>query len=667
MSETSSKTQSKSLVRSSAIMFTGTLVSRLLGFVRNALIVVALGATASGAADAFNTANALPTQLYNLLLGGILNAVLVPQIVRALKHEDGSDIVNRLLTAAGTLVAAVTAAITIASPFVVMLYASGLGRWQPLALAFTFWCMPQIFFYALTALWGQVLNAKERFGPYMWAPVVNNIVAITSLLAYMRLYGSYATGEDPQAWDAMRITVIAGGATLGIVLQALSLYLPLRQIGFRPRLVWGVRGIGLRQTSIVATWALAGVLVTGLADIAWTNLGSSAVTAAEKAADTGLIIPSTTMWANAQLIYLLPQSLVTTSIVTALFTRMSIKAAERGADILLSQGLFVRIALLPDGQDPDDFAKSHNLEEVKEFIARERTDFIRFKTGRLLKESENDPAQRAQLTQDLLKSIALVEDQILRAVYVQETARIMGFDEATLTDQLGHLRLSRSINPRPQPTQPTTPAEEQVRLGAEEGGNGGGKTLRDKKSLFANELDLIRLLLLYGKRIIHIEQEENAEDATSEEPSAQEMTVAQYIFDNLEADEITLQDEDLAAILAEYKEQEADIDDGIAHFSMHERPRVVELVVDLSVPKYKLSKRWEQDRDDEATAMHTLRVNLEHSMLSYKARLLELLTREAMEGLDGLEGEALEERLREIQELNAIRNEFAQEIQRIIP
>ncbi|QQM67333.1 murein biosynthesis integral membrane protein MurJ [Actinomyces weissii] len=318
-----------SLARSSAIMFAGTLVSRLLGFVRNALVVVALGATASGAADAFNTANALPTQLYNLLLGGILNAVLVPQIVRALRQDNGDDVVNRLLTAAGALVAGVTAVMTIASPLVVLLYASGLGRWQPLAVAFTFWCMPQVFFYGLTALWGQVLNAKEHFGPYMWAPVVNNVIAILSLLAYVRLYGAYAAGGEPQAWDGMRIAVIAGGATLGIVLQALTLYLPLRRTGFRPKLVWGVRGIGLRETSIVASWALAGVLVTGLADIAWTNLGSAAVTEAERAAASGLIIPSTTMWNNAQLIYVLPQSLVTTSIITALFTRMSVKAAER--------------------------------------------------------------------------------------------------------------------------------------------------------------------------------------------------------------------------------------------------------------------------------------------------------------------------------------------------
>ncbi|PIE84645.1 MAG: DNA primase [Bacteroidia bacterium] len=337
-----------------------------------------------------------------------------------------------------------------------------------------------------------------------------------------------------------------------------------------------------------------------------------------------------------------------------------IKAAERGADILLSQGLFVRIALLPDGQDPDDFARTHTLEQVREFIAQERTDFIRFKTNRLLQESESDPAQRAQLTQDLLRSIALVDDQILRAVYVQETARVMGLDEGTLTDQLSRLRLSRSINPRPQAPRASTPASEPTQPGAAAGGQPAGASLRSQNALFANELDLIRLLLLYGKRTIHVEQ-------ATDEPSTQGMSVAQYIIESLEADDITLRDEDLATILSEYREHIAEIDDGVAYFSMHERPRIVELVVDLSVPKYKLSKRWEQGPDDEATAMHTLRVNLEHSMLSYKARLLEQLTREAMEGLDSLEGEALEARLREIQELNAIRNEFAREIQRIIP
>ncbi|WP_176582800.1 murein biosynthesis integral membrane protein MurJ [Actinomyces qiguomingii] len=316
-----------SIARSSAVMAAGTLASRILGLVRNALLVTALGATASGAADAFNTANTVPTQLYNLLIGGILNAILVPQIVRALRQRNGEELVNRLLTAASALIAAVAALLTVAAPLVIKLYASGLGRWQPLAFAFAFWCMPQIFFYGLYALWGQVLNARSSFGPYMWSPVLNNIISIVSILAYLHIYGGYTSGQDPGIWDAGRIALIGATTTLGIAAQALILYIPLVRSGFRPRIIFGVRGTGLGTMSKVALWALLGTGIVSLGDLAATNLGSRAVTAAESAAYADVIVPSTTMYANAQLVYMLPQSLITTSIITALFTRMSEKAA----------------------------------------------------------------------------------------------------------------------------------------------------------------------------------------------------------------------------------------------------------------------------------------------------------------------------------------------------
>ena len=331
-----------SIARSSVVMAAGTLASRVLGLVRNALLIAALGATASGAADAFNIANMLPTQLYNLIIGGVLNAILVPQIVRVMRERNGDELVNRLLTAAASVIAAITAVLTIAAPLVITLYASGLDRWQPLAYAFAFWFMPQVFFYGLYALWGQVLNARHNFGPYMWAPVVNNIISIVAILAYLRLYGSYTQGQDPGLWDAGRITLVGGTTTLGIAVQALILYLPLRRSGFRPRFVWGVKGTGLGSMSKVALWALAGTAVVSLGDLAVTNLGSRAVTAAESAQYAGVTVPSTTMYANALLVYMLPQSLVTTSVITALFTRMSEKAAagdREGVRADLSLGL----------------------------------------------------------------------------------------------------------------------------------------------------------------------------------------------------------------------------------------------------------------------------------------------------------------------------------------
>ena len=323
----SAANKGSSIARSSAIMAAGTLASRILGLVRNSLLIAAVGATASGAGEAFNDANNLPTQLYGLMIGGVLNAILVPQIVQALRQRNGEELVNRLLTAAITAMVTVTAVVTVAAPLVITLYASGLGKWQPLAFAFAYWCMPQIFFYGLGALWGQVLNARSSFGPYMWSPVLNNIISIASIIAYLHIYGRYTTGQDPAVWNASRITLIAGTTTAGIAAQALILYIPLVRSGFRPRLVWGVRGMGLGHMSKVALWALAGTGVVFLGDIATSNLGSQAVTMAQTAQYADQVVPSKMLYDNTQLIYMLPQSLVTTSIITALFTRMSEKAA----------------------------------------------------------------------------------------------------------------------------------------------------------------------------------------------------------------------------------------------------------------------------------------------------------------------------------------------------
>ena len=322
-----------SLARSSAIMASGTLVSRILGMVRNALIVMALGATGSGAADAFNTANNLPTYLYNMMIGGILNAILVPQIVQALRRRNGEEVVNRLLTAAATLMLAVTCIATAAAPLIFTLNANSLaqGQWRTLSFAFAFWFMPQVFFYGLYALWGQVLNARSSFGPYMWSPVLNNIISIASILLYLHLYGRYTAGEGAEIWGWGRITLIGATTTLGIAVQALILYIPLVRSGFRPRIIFGVRGLGLGKTVKVALWALAGVGVASLSNWITSNLGSYAVTASEQPEYANVIVPSTTMWLNAYLVYMLPQSLVVTSIITALFTRMSEKAAAGDA------------------------------------------------------------------------------------------------------------------------------------------------------------------------------------------------------------------------------------------------------------------------------------------------------------------------------------------------
>ncbi len=331
----------RGLAGSSAIMFSGTLVSRILGLVRNALLVAAIGATA-GQADPFAVANTLPNIIYNLLAGGVLNAVLVPQVVRALRRKDGDEYVNRLLTVAGIGLFVLTVVATAASSLLVTLYASQMDpRWFNLAVAFALWCVPQIFFYGIYTLLGQVLNAKESFGPYMWAPVVNNVVAIAGLIAYLWIFGFArdGSGANPADWTAGRIALLAGTATLGVAVQALACAVALRATGFRFRWRLGVQGLG--GASRMALWSFAGLAVAQIGFLMVTNVAAAANGVA---ATTDMVLPANQTYNNAFLIYMLPQSLFTTSLITALFPRMSDKAAagnHRGVAADFSTGLGV--------------------------------------------------------------------------------------------------------------------------------------------------------------------------------------------------------------------------------------------------------------------------------------------------------------------------------------
>jgi len=321
---------SNSLAGAISKMFSGTLVSRILGQVRLIVLVAALGTTAQ--ADAFMVANTLPNTIYNLIAGGVLNAILVPQVVRAMKRPDGDEYVNRLLTVAGVLLLGATVVLTSASTLLVTLYASQMApEWFALAVAFAFWCIPQVFFYGLYTLLGNVLNARGSFGPYMWAPVVNNVVAIAGLFAYIWLFGSAASGSgtDPADWTGGRIAMIGGFATLGVVIQALVLIVPLRRSGFRFRPRWGLRGSGLGGASRMAMWTFGALLVGQVGYLMLTNVAAAANGAA---GTVDAFVPTNTAYAAAFSIYMLPQSLITTSLVTALFTRMSAHAAAQDGE-----------------------------------------------------------------------------------------------------------------------------------------------------------------------------------------------------------------------------------------------------------------------------------------------------------------------------------------------
>ena len=316
----------QSVARSSVVMASGTIVSRILGFVRAVLIAAAIGVT-TDAADAFGVANQLPNNVYAIIVGGVLNAVLVPQLVRARSQADGGKgYVDRFVTLAITVFFIVTVVFTMAAPLLVQLYTSGWDKDQlALATAFAYWCLPQLFFYGLYSILGEVLNSRSEFGPFMWAPVLNNVVSIAGLVAFILIFGSDPGGERAVSlWGADQISLLAGSATLGVAAQALILFASWKKIGLSLNLNFQFRGFGLRPALKAASWSLAMVLVTQIGGLVQTAVASTAVAGRNE----GLAVASVAAAAIAWLIFMLPHSVVTVSIATAYFTRMSQHAAN---------------------------------------------------------------------------------------------------------------------------------------------------------------------------------------------------------------------------------------------------------------------------------------------------------------------------------------------------
>jgi putative peptidoglycan lipid II flippase len=310
-------------------MATGTLVSRILGFVRAALLAATVGATAAQlGANSFDVANKLPNTIYLLIAGGALNAILVPQIVRAdADGERGRRSLDQLVTLFLGSMGVLTLILTLLAPKLIDLYSDGWGPDQrALAVTFAYWCIPQVFFYGAYTLFGQILNARGSFGPYMWAPALANVVAIAGLATFLFVIGP-ATAIAPQDWTHGRIVLLAGSTTLGVVSQAIVLVGPLRRTGFTFRFRLGVRQSGLRTAGVVALWTFGALLCTQAAYLILSRTAAAAGVAAQ-AAGTGAQAASNAAWTLAFLLFMLPHSLLAVSLVTAGFTGLSEAAAR---------------------------------------------------------------------------------------------------------------------------------------------------------------------------------------------------------------------------------------------------------------------------------------------------------------------------------------------------
>ena len=311
--------KSNELFRASGIMALGTIISRITGFIRGILIVAVLGTTLL--ADTYNVANTMPNILYNLLVGGALTAIFIPQLVRSFESEDGGDdFASRLVTTISLILLILVLLGMFFAPALVRLYApefftEGFAQEQEIAIAFTRYCLPQIFFLGLFTMLGQVANARGSFGPLMWAPIANNLVGIALFGGFLL----FSTGIDIDSITQPQIALLGWGTTFSVVVQALVLVPVIKKLGITIKPKLGVAGLG--KSFKLAGWTLVYVLISQLGYLVTVNVATAAAVRSDiEGIETGV---GYTPYTFAYFVMLLPYSIVTISIITAILPHIS--------------------------------------------------------------------------------------------------------------------------------------------------------------------------------------------------------------------------------------------------------------------------------------------------------------------------------------------------------
>ncbi|WP_067493845.1 murein biosynthesis integral membrane protein MurJ [Actinoplanes sp. TFC3] len=324
----------RSTLGNSAVMAAGSLVSRIIGFVRNMLIGMTLG---KAIGDPYTSATFLPNQIYELLLGGVLTSVLIPLLVRKRKAEpDGGQLfTQRLLTLAVVSLGAAALIVTVLAPVITVIQADDKAgpAYRDLVTSLSYWILPMIFFTGLSALIGAVLNVRGHFAAPMWAPILNNLVVIATCGAFVLFYGT-ASGLKPGDMSPGEIALIGGGTLLGMIVQAIGLVPALRKVGFSWSWQWNPRALGLNEVGPLAGWMLLWVAANQIAVSVLARMLSGVGGGDENA---GLLA-----FNNVFLLTMMAHGIIGVSVMTALLPKMSAAADEgRFADVSadLSRGI----------------------------------------------------------------------------------------------------------------------------------------------------------------------------------------------------------------------------------------------------------------------------------------------------------------------------------------
>jgi DNA primase len=258
-----------------------------------------------------------------------------------------------------------------------------------------------------------------------------------------------------------------------------------------------------------------------------------------------------------------------------------IKASFRGIDLVLKQGLNVKVVCFPDGDDPDSFAKKTPTSELQEFLSTEAKDFIVFKTDLLAKEASGDPMKLAGLIRSIVETIALIPDAIKRSVYLRECSTLLQVDERTLVSEINKL-LRREFR-KQTGQQPIVEINEVAPV---------QPRISHSQNCSHQEYDLLRILMNYGEQIIQIDVE------TDEgQPALADISIARFLIQALDEDQLELEDRRMGKIINEYRDfLHRDEVPGEQHFANHHDQDVSQLAADLLTEKYELSPNWVRHR-----------------------------------------------------------------------
>lgn len=314
------------MLRASAIMAAGTMVSRATGFVRTMVLVYAIGSFALG--DAYNAAYGIPYSILDLLLLGVLSSVVVPMVVKAQQRDadGGKAYEQRLMTLAAVVLTLAAVVAVLLAPMLIDLYTDwGTGtRQYEVAVTLARFILPQLAFFGVGAVAGAILNTKDRFAAPMWAPVLNNLVVIAVLLVYIAV----GTGDIDRVTDN-DLALLGLGTTAGIVAQAIVLIIALKRVGFSFRPRFDLRNARLGEMGRAGIWTIGYVAITQLGFVLITNLASAAGKVAEGHGITAYTV--------AFQLFQLPYGVIGVSVITAMLPRMSRAVGEGRLDDVRSE------------------------------------------------------------------------------------------------------------------------------------------------------------------------------------------------------------------------------------------------------------------------------------------------------------------------------------------